>query len=829
MKELFYSTIVLLYFMMGSTIAKGSTLTATFDDRVGLPERWEIIGNITNNDDRGRNNSASLWSSGKSATDNYVVTEPVKGSLSFYWRSYGIANSYPKGQIFIYKYNNETLGELIWKSDTYKSSTWKLENVSLGDYEGTIAIALYSACIDDVTYTQMEVIAAPRLQVAGQESGSTFDFGDEPVPAGTTKTFTLANKGGQDLIISAISVTGSYTITDGADLTCIPALSNAKVTIATPNNDTEGVMTIVSNDADSPYSILLSSKLKVPAPKMDIQVKEIVFGTVAETITRTIEVSNIGEKELIVDISSSHADFTVNPSMLVIQPNEAKTFDVTFNYQAESTGFHSAIITATPNAGKPFEIVASAKTQDANVWREDFSSNTLPKGWEADEQNWTFSDGVAHAKYGGYSDAYRYFLTTPALTVTDENEELTFMAKSTGVYVTIKITLSKDGGDFVSYKNIDLENNMTDFATFAIGGLTPGTYVFRFANDSYDLDNFAGFKTSAKSHDAFITATVIPSKGTQFTEYEASISVKELSGKVEPVATKFFIGNQQYGETIVDTIDAYTTKTFTIKFTPEEAISGDAYFVVSNNDLSLTSPTTAVNIKKAPTLDEDNGSTADFENWSNYELVVLNYNMKKGWNTIILPFAINNLSVFGSNTTFYELTHCEENNLYFSQVNNLYPQVPYLYYSDSENNFFIFQDIECFRTNSDLDNLQVRKGNALFQGIYAPAEAGTLAGKCIATGSEKGHPQFVIGNSETNMKGFRAYMEWPYATMNIFLDGIATGIHTMAEKAPMSDNQVFNLKGMRIQSMKKAHLYIVNKADGRTQGKKILISSCCDR
>ncbi len=635
--------------LLGSTSASAKSLTATFDSEVGLPEGWQLVGDVTNNDDRGMDNTAGLWSNGKSLTDNYVVTEPVKGSLTFYWRSYGVSGSYPNGQILIYRYENGTLGERIWASTTYKGRDWKKDTVLLGDYQGQVAIVLYSACIDDVTYTAADNNPNPNPDP---------DPDPDPDP--------------------------------------------------NPNPD--------------------------PDPDPD------------------------------------------------------------------------------PNPDPDPE-----PTPDPNAWLEDFSGNALPEGWEVDETGWSFADGVAHGAYAGYYDGYKHFLTTPAL-VAERGDKLQFQAKSTGMFTTIKISVSKDGGDFVSYESISLDNNMTEFATYTIKDLQPGIYQFRFANDDYDLDNFTGLKPLEVNHNAQITATSIPEKGSKHNEYTASISVKEMAGQSEQLTARFFIGYQQYGESIVETVEGFATKTFTVTFTPEEALSGEAYFTVSNEDIELQSAKIAVSIDEGPVLSEDNGSLDYFENWGDYDIVTLNYSMKAGWNIIILPFAVNDPTIFGNDVVFYELGDCTNNSLKFKSVNTLYAQTPYLFYTKTEKDVFQFHNVTYFRTNADPLYLQTTKNGAVFQGFYAPAEAGSLTDKYVLTDPEASFPKFEKATEETTMKGFRAYMEWPQSEMQIFLDNVNTGIRTIDNDTDATGG-LYNLKGQRINPSARHGIFIIRSA-AFPQGKK---------
>ena len=543
MKHIRKHLLLLLTLLVGGVASSWAADEVTADFNSGLPEGWSLVGNITNDDTRAKSGKG-IWTSERSTTDNYVVTEPIEGSVTLYWRSYGTSSSYPNGQFIVYAYD-DALGETIYTSATYKSNTWKKETFSLGTYTGRIAIALYSAAIDDVTYTPYVVSETASLQVTDFATGSSYDFGGTPVPEGTTKTFTLKNKGLADLAISSIAVTGGYTITEGTDITTIAAESSADVTVATPAADATGKLTITSNDANSPYVINLTSTYKVPAPIMGLDMTSINFGKVTANASQSITVSNTGDAALTANITSDNTDFTVSPATLNVAAGATGTFTITYNYDATAYGTHSATITVTPNAGDAKTIAVSAKVQAPNTWSEDFSGNALPSGWAA-ETNWTFSDGVAKATYA-YGTTY--YLTTPALTVSGTSDELTFDYRATANYVSVKIQMSKDGADFADFKTISGLNTMTEAATYTITGLAAGSYKFRFASDDYELDNFEGFKLNADAPEMTVSPTTAADFGNKV--------------KAQPEAKTYTITNSGTG-TLTGTIASSNTDHFTV-------------------------------------------------------------------------------------------------------------------------------------------------------------------------------------------------------------------------------------------------------------------------
>ncbi|MBR1682857.1 MAG: choice-of-anchor D domain-containing protein [Bacteroidaceae bacterium] len=486
----------------GSTAASATeTLTANFNS--GLPEGWSLVGDVMNADDRARSGKG-LFSYSSSTTDNYVVTEPVEGNFEFYARAY---NKNRASEVIVYEYSADGLGQQLYSTGSLRTTstpTWSKFSFTLP--RGTqLAIALNYAALDDVTYTPYQVSETPTLTIDGFASGDSYDFGGVPVSAGTAKTFTLNNIGKKELTISSISVTGDFLITEGSDVTAIASQASTQLTIATPDHDTEGTLTITSDDANSPFTIQLKSIYRAPAPIMNVSPLTIAFGRVAADATQDIAVSNTGDAELVATIASTDASFTVSKETITVAAGGTETFSITYHYDADAYGLHEAAVTITPNSGEAAVITASAYVQDPNIWTEDFSANALPDGWQADA-SWTFSDGVAHAVYGNYSTGYQHFLTTPALRVT-AGASMTFQYRATSNYVKMKIEMAKDGGSFSEYKTSDWLNASDEFATFTIDGLESGSYQFRFANDDYDLDNFEGFQLDLNAPTLVVTPT----------------------------------------------------------------------------------------------------------------------------------------------------------------------------------------------------------------------------------------------------------------------------------------------------------------------------------
>ena len=219
---------------------KAETLTANFNS--GLPEGWSIVGDLTRNSDRARSGSG-VWTSSKSDNANYLVTEAVEGSITFYARAY---NKSVNAYVFIYAYDGSALGEQLYTSGNMKTSStpsFSSKTANLGDYKGQVAIALNYACIDDLTYTQMEVSEGPALVVkdGSTKLDSPYNYNFGLATAGTIKTFTLANPGTSDLGVS-VSETGNFGATLSA--ATIAAGSEVTLTVTMPEATGSSVVTI---------------------------------------------------------------------------------------------------------------------------------------------------------------------------------------------------------------------------------------------------------------------------------------------------------------------------------------------------------------------------------------------------------------------------------------------------------------------------------------------------------------------------------------------------------------------------------------------------------
>ena len=652
-------------------------------------------------------------------------------------------------------------------------------------------------------------------------SPAAYDFGE--CAADVTTTYHFTNTGAGTISITNVTITGdgaasystNWTTSKDApfDLDITRTYNAAKAGTAQA-----AVVTVTTSEGDFVINVTGIDKA-ANAPELVVNPNVIDFGGTTVDVVTSVDVTNNGTGSMSVNIYSNSSDFTVSPASLTgIGAGETKSFNVTFKHGTPYGVKNGEIIVVpTYDTSAAVNINVTGKAKDPNAWSEDFTGNTLPTGWESDgDSYWSFDEGIAQ---GHYNSTYNMTkaLTTPSLTVTGTSDELTFKYKRNNAKMYIK--KSKDGADFENLYQDGSFQTDADWQTYTITGLEAGNYKFQFMNEDYKLDDFEGFKlTPAAEHEAVVKEKTIPTTGNQYVEYTASVNVKVTGTNDEHVTVKFFIGNTQYGESVVKNINSDATETFEVTFTPNAAVSGDAYFTIeSENIAAFESDKVAVTIAAALVLDEtvDPGVLTSGSKPS----MVVKYNAKNGWNTICMPFVLTTdilNSIFGTGWKAYEFKSYSEGTLGFSSTTTFYAGYPYIVYIETaavnaEGIKLFNKEIGYSATTAKSDT----HGGATFQGTYAPVAAPGMEGKWGVTPAGK----IAKGTARASIKGFRAYFDLPASASapSISFEDAATGIKTVITADELNQNgEVYNLNGQKVQNAHKG-LYIVN-------GRKVVVN-----
>lgn len=189
----------------------------------------------------------------------------------------------------------------------------------------------------------------------------------------------------------------------------------------------------------------------------------------------------------------------------------------------------------------------------------------------------------------------------------------------------------------------------------------------------------------------------------------------------------------------------------------------------------------------------------------------------EGWNTICLPFAIDNIeAAFGTGAKAYGFDDFADGELKFSQVTSLAAGTPYVIYVPTEiTELIALENIVVEESNTTSSNID--KNGACFRGTYAPVAAGEWT-KNNSTDNIYGiTPDGMIRKAgpEASILGLRGYFDIPAGTevKGFVFEGGATAITEITENTENSE-PIYNLAGQRLNKAQKG-INIVN-------GKKVL-------
>ncbi|MBQ9363354.1 MAG: fibronectin type III domain-containing protein [Bacteroidaceae bacterium] len=545
------------------------------------------------------------------------------------------------------------------------------------------------------------------------------------------------------------------------------------------------------------------------------------FGSVNKANTKTFTVANDGDQTLnVTEIAVSGTDascFAVSPATLEVKGGQTGTFNVTFTPTDEEDVEKTATITLTAGElTKSFTVTGTY----VNLWTEDFEGGVLPTNWEA--TTWTigtFSDYENKTNMAlAPSNSTAGTIITPRLEA-KSGDVLTWDAYLNWYDEALIVEYSNDNkATWTQIYNYKTQNDSEAPSTTqryyhkAMSFTAPadGEYFLRFTSTYQNgVDNFSGFKlAAAKEHEAEILSSTIPATGNQYVEYTATVNVKELAGKEETVAAELYIGENKVAEVAETTLAANSEQTITLTFTPEEAMSGNAYIKVYNENIELTTEPTAVEIAAATVFDENAENT--FTKDQVLASVVVKYTAKQGWNTITLPFNVTDFSVFGEGVEVYELGSYANGQLQFNPTTTMYGGYGYVMYIGtlSENNgAYKFQNVTINKSAAEEET----KGNCTVKPTYAPIAEGGLAATETYTNYGIANGKVVKCGAKTTLRALRMYLQVTGTSakeLGSNLGGEATAIDA-AELLNNQTGDIYDLSGRKVLNAQKG-IYIQN-------------------
>lgn len=558
----------------------------------------------------------------------------------------------------------------------------------------------------------------------------------------------------------------------------------------------------------------------VDTPLLSVSTNSIAFGSCRASDTQTITIKNTGVGSMDVTIDNDNtSDFTVSATSLTgIGAGESKTFDVTFNYDATNLGDKTANITVTPSysAADAKVIAVTATAADATVW-EDFDSG-IPSTWYNENDSWlNYVDGLSgYASPGYYSS---HVLRTPRL-YAEAGQALGFDVKIAGKYSSNVVT-SKYSTDRVTWS--DAVTYSAD-GTYSIVAPATGYYWVEFTASQAGIDNMTGWSVAETIHDTRLGTATIPTTGTAYGDYTASVVVKELGGSAETVNAELYFGTEKVAEQTGIAVGGNRDVTVTLTYLPTETFSGNVYIKVFGDNIgTLETDKVAVEISETPYVFDENSDVNPVI--SSNSVVKVKYTAQKGWNTIVMPFSLSGSpsymnTIFGEGWTAYSIESYDNGTVSFKSTTYMATTTPFLVYApnaESHPDGVYLQNVSAGSYNWGHANITQTKGDITFKGTFAPIAAPNMAGKYGIT--DKG--TVAKGGDNASIKAYRAYLELAETatarSLTIVIDGEETTAIGELVRTLEGDNgqEVYNLSGQRVQNAKKG-LYIVN-------GKKIVV------
>ena len=453
---------------------------------------------------------------------------------------------------------------------------------------------------------------------------------------------------------------------------------------------------------------------------------------------------------------------------------------------------------------KTFTLHLSGRTVANDTWVEEFATN-IPASWiikNSNSDGWKWNEDRQTAYSGGVAGTFE--LITPRLAA-EKNEVLTYETKWQYTGDAMTVQYSTDKKSWTDYATITANTETVEREFVAP---TKGNYYLKFTANRYvNLDNFVGFKLNIPEHDTEIAASSVPTSGTQYADYTATVTLKENVGKAEEITATLYVDGVEKA-TKTETITANGSTVVTLTWEPDAVISTavKAYIAVTGTGINLTTDEVDLTIDAPYELDETVGDVAN----ASYPALVLKHSFVAGWNTICLPFTINVTDIHAEAKAFsFDAYNTETKELTFNKATELAASVPYVIYvpeAISVENPFIFKNVEIGFGYTTPDKSE---HTMTFQGTYAPMTAGSLTNCCGLTAAGK----IVKAKSTTTMKGFRGYfMNVPAGArvmFNGFEDDETTGIRMITIDNTAAEG-TYNMQGQKVEQLKKGRLYIIN-------------------
>lgn len=299
---------------------------------------------------------------------NTGVTSLVVSSLAVSGTGYSLAHG-------------STLPRTLAQNDTLKFNVTFLPTTA-GNYDGTVTIVTNDPD-GDLTIAatgSARTLSSPSIS----STPSSWNFGTVKTNDDSTKTFTIANGGEEDLEITAVSVSGDFfSLVTTVNLPVILTTGQSttldvKFDPAAAGSFT-GTLKLISNDpSNDTLDVALSGTGQLLSPVISFSPGSVDFGStgVDTDVYGTLTVSNTGDTTLTVSaLTSTNSAFTVlTAAPLTIEPGNNATVNLKFR-PAAVQAYSGKLVVASNDAGSPDSVNLTGEGIANSL------SKAFPAGW----------------------------------------------------------------------------------------------------------------------------------------------------------------------------------------------------------------------------------------------------------------------------------------------------------------------------------------------------------------------------------------------------------------------------------------------------------------
>jgi len=678
--------------------------------------------------------------------------------------------------------------------------------------------AVWETATADVTVAHTRTLNVTALALGeGQEATAKADASNQF----TAKFDVTVENTGSVAVTPTVKIFNGETVVGTA--TAAEALAKEASTTLTVNAENisageGGELSFTAKayvgEAEFAYATPVVINVTAAAPKFEMAVKggdavadgdAAVFGLVKEATTKTYTITNSGNKDLVLESIVAPEGYEATE---LTDENKtiaaAGSLDITVTLKAEQGKKNGNLVITykvDESTNKTFTLALTGRSVAADTWTETFDTE-IPATWTngSGSNTWTWNEDRKTAYSGGYN--VDRTLMTPRLQA-EADEELTYDVTFQYDGYTVKVEYSTDRKTWNDYATIAY----ADAGEQTFVAPAAGNYYLRFTASRYaNLDNFVGFKLNVPEHDTEIAAESVPTTGTQYAVYTATVTLKENAGKAEEVTANLMVAGEEKASK-TETITANGTTTITLTWTPDEVIADavKAKITVKGTGIDLATEEVDLTVAAPYTLDE---TKSDEVVNDTYPALILKHTFVEGWNTVCLPFDIA-VSKLHAEAVAFEFTGYDSSTkeLTFTKRTDLVAGIPYVVYVPAAvTTDYVLNNVEITSLNTTAASSTSTPVS--FKGTYAPMTAGSLVNCFGLTAAGK----IVKANASTTMKGFRGYFTGVPAGASArfvgFMDDELTGIRMITVEQNVEG--VFNMQGQKVEQMKKGGLYIIN-------------------